>query len=45
VTTQEYEVPVVVCVKAKNMKQAWYFAASNPKAIARELINWYSKRW
>jgi Transposase DDE domain len=45
VTAQEYEVPVVVCVKAKNMKQAWCIAASNPKAIARELINWYAKRW
>lgn len=45
VTAQEYEVPIVVCVKAKNMKQTWCIAASNEKAVARELINWYAKRW
>lgn len=41
---QEYEVPIVVCVKAKNMKQTWCITASNEKAVARELINWYDKR-
>jgi hypothetical protein len=45
VTAEEYEVPVVVCVKAKNMKQTWCIAASNENAVARELIRWYSKRW
>lgn len=45
VTMEEYEVPVVVCVKAKNMKQTWCIAASNENAIASELIRWYSKRW
>lgn len=45
VTEEEYEVPVVVCVKAKNMKQTWCIAASNENAVASELIRWYSKRW
>jgi hypothetical protein len=45
VTTLECEVPTVVCVKAKDMKQAWCIAASNPSAIAGVLIRWYAKRW
>lgn len=45
VTSLSCEVPTVVCVKAKDMKQAWCLAASNPKAVASVLIRWYSKRW
>jgi len=45
VTALECEVPTVVCVKAKDMKQAWCIAASNPSAVAGVLIRWYSKRW
>lgn len=45
VTSLLCEVPTVVCVKAKDMKQAWCLAASNPKAVASVLIRWYSKRW
>jgi Transposase DDE domain len=45
VTGQLYEVPTVVCVKAKKMKQAWCIAASNPTIAAGVLIRWYAKRW
>jgi hypothetical protein len=45
VTSQAYEVPTVVCVKAKKMKQAWCIASSKGNASARELTVWYSKRW
>lgn len=45
VTSLSCEVPTVVCVKAKGMKQAWCIAASNPTAVASVLIRWYAKRW
>lgn len=45
VTTLSCEVPTVVCVKAKGMKQAWCIAASNPSATASIVIRWYAKRW
>jgi hypothetical protein len=45
VTSQEYEVPSVVCVKAKKMKQTWCIASSKENVSARELVTWYSKRW
>ena len=45
VTSLSCEVPTVVCVKAKGMKQAWCIAASNPPAVASVLIRWYAKRW
>src|SRR5271165_3409836 len=36
---------LVVCVKARDMKEAWCLAASNAEASAREIINYYAKRW
>jgi len=45
VTAMLCEVPTVVCVKAKGMKQAWCIAASNATAVAGVLIRWYAKRW
>ena len=45
VTAEKYEVPKIVCVKAKAMKQTWCIAASNPDISASLLIKWYSKRW
>jgi hypothetical protein len=45
ITTEAYEVPRVICVKAKNMKQTWCLAVSNENMVAREIINWYAKRW
>ena len=45
VTALSCEVPTVVCVKAKGMKQAWCIAASSSSAVASVLIHWYAKRW
>jgi hypothetical protein len=45
VTALSCEVPTVVCVKAKGMKQVWCIASSNPSATASILIRWYAKRW
>ena len=38
-------VGAVVCVKAKDMKEPWCLAASNSEATARDLTNYYAKRW
>ena len=40
-----HKVGAVVCVKAKDMKEAWCLAASNAEATAREIMNYYAKRW
>ena len=45
VTAMLCEVPTIVCVKAKDMKEAWCIAASEPKMTSGVLIRWYSKRW
>ncbi|MDO8706530.1 MAG: IS4 family transposase [Sulfuricaulis sp.] len=45
VTTGRHKVGAVVCVKAKDMKEAWCLATSNAEATAREIINSYSRRW
>src|SRR3984957_4185637 len=44
VTAGRYRVAAVVCVKAKDMKEAWCLAASNAEASAREIMNYYAKR-
>lgn len=44
-TALSCEVPTVVCVKAKGMKQAWCIAASDPKIAPGVLVRWYAKRW
>ena len=45
ITAQHYEVGTVVCVQAKDMKEVWCLAASDEKAAARTLVNYYAKRW
>jgi hypothetical protein len=45
VTDQGYVVPTVVCVKKKDMKDAWCLAVSDPQAKGRETVNLYGKRW
>lgn len=45
VTNKNYEVPMVVCVKAKKMKQTWCIVASDGTLSGGEVIRWYSKRW
>jgi len=45
VTAAGYPVGVVVCVRAKDMKEPWCLATSLANETARALINLYGKRW
>lgn len=45
VTNEQYIVPTVVCVKAKNMKEPWCIASSDPEGVGSIIVKWYSKRW
>jgi len=45
VAAGRHKVGAVVCVKARDMKEAWCLAASNAEASAREIANAYAKRW
>jgi hypothetical protein len=44
VTLDGYDVPTVVCVHAKGMKEPWCLVASDGEAKARAVINGYAKR-
>jgi hypothetical protein len=44
VTADAYQVPAVVCVQAKGMKEAWCLASSTDLPPAK-LIKLYGKRW
>jgi hypothetical protein len=45
VTAANYEVPSVVCVKAKGMKDAWCLAAGSETATAGEIVDLYGRRF
>jgi hypothetical protein len=45
VTLTDYEVPTVVCVHAKGMKEPWCLVSSDPEIKARAVIKAYAKRW
>ena len=45
VTLDGYQVPTVVCVHAKGMKEPWCLVASDPHIKARPAIDAYAKRW
>jgi len=45
VTAARHKVGAVVCVHARDMKAAWCLAASNAEATAREITNYYARRW
>jgi hypothetical protein len=45
ITLDGYEVPAVVCVHAKGMKEPWCLVASLPEPKARPIIDGYAKRW
>ena len=45
ISKDKQKVDADVCVKAKDMKEAWHLAASDGAATAREIINLYSRRW
>jgi hypothetical protein len=44
VTKHGYQVPTIVCVQAKAMKEPWCLVASSPHASARLVIDYYAKR-
>ena len=44
-TLEDYEVPTVVCVHAKGMKEPWCLVSSACEIKARAVINAYAKRW
>jgi hypothetical protein len=45
VTAGRHQVGAVVCVHARDMKEPWCLAASDGKASARVIMNYYAKRW
>jgi hypothetical protein len=45
VTAERYQVGAVVCVRDKNMKQAWCLATSTDAEAARTVIKLYGRRW
>jgi len=45
VTQYDYEVPAVVCVKAKAMKEPWCLATSLSTAAASEVVKLYGRRF
>src|SRR5450631_4649105 len=42
VTAGRHKVGAVVCVKARDMKDPWCLAASDGKASARRIMNYYA---
>ena len=45
VTADRYQVGAVLCVRDKDMKQAWCLATSRVEATANDLKSLYGKRW
>jgi len=44
-TQAGFEVPTVVCTKAKGMKEPWCLAVSDAEAKAAEVVKHYARRW
>lgn len=45
ITHEKYVVPTVVCVHAKNMKEAWCIVSSDETLSGSGIVRWYAKRW
>jgi hypothetical protein len=45
ITTARQKVGAVVCVKARDMKEAWHLAASDGALPAAQIVALYGKRW
>ena len=45
VTADRYQVGTVVCVQDPEMKQAWCLATSSTNATAKQLTDYYGRRW
>ena len=45
VTADRYQVGTVVCVQDPGMKQAWCLATNSTNATAKQLTDYYGRRW
>ena len=45
VTADRYQVGTVVCVQDPEMKQAWCLATNSTNATAKQLTDYYGRRW
>ena len=45
VTAERHEVGTVVCVREKDMKQAWCLASNSTDEMAKDLSRFYGSRW
>ena len=45
ITNRKHDVPTVVCVHAKEMKEPWCLVASFRAEKSKDLIKYYAKRW
>lgn len=44
-TNKKYEVPLIACKQAKQMKEPWCIVSSREELSGSWLIKWYEKRW
>lgn len=44
-TKKGYQVPTVVCVQDKKMKEPWCIVSSDEKISGSGIVKWYGKRW
>jgi len=45
ITHKKYEIPTLVCVHDKKMKEPWCIVSSEADISGSGLVKWYSKRW
>lgn len=45
ITHEKYQIPTIVCVQDKKMKEPWCIVSSEAAISGSMLVKWYSKRW
>lgn len=45
ITYEGYDVPTIVCIQAKKMKEPWCIVSSEESISGSMLVKWYAKRW
>ena len=45
ITHEKYNIPTIVCVQDKKMKEPWCIVSSEATISGSLLVKWYSKRW
>jgi hypothetical protein len=45
ITASEIAIPAVICVRAKDMKEAWCLATNRPEATVKDTVALYARRW